>query len=212
MSTVGLRAMERADLPFAAVLHRRCLRHGMFPELGPRFLAAYLGTFVSSPFAVALVADGIDEPLGFLVGTLDDRAHYRHVLRRHGLRLAALGTVALLVRPLVAYRFARTRATRYLRGSVRLARTPVKAAPAPARGVIAHVAVAPAGRGRGVGAALVEQFVAHARSAHLPAVRLVTRADGDGAGAFYRRLGWQEDGRFDDRDGLTWTRYRLALW
>lgn len=211
VSTVGLRAMERTDLPFAAVLHRRCLRHGLFPELGPRFLAAYLGTFVASPYAVAIVADGIDEPAGFLVGTLDDRAHYRHVLRRHGLRLAALGAVALAVRPRVAGRFARTRAARYLRGGLRLARTPTTAAPAPAAGVIAHVAVTPAGRGQGVGAALVEGFVDHARSAQLPVVRLVTRADGDGAGAFYRRLGWQEDGCFDDRDGLTWTRYRLVL-
>lgn len=211
VSCVGLRAMGTADLPFVAALHRRCLRHGLFPELGPRFLASYLGTFVSSPFAVALVVAGPDEPLGFLVGTLDDRAHYRHVLRRDGPRLAVLGALALLVRPRVAWRFARTRASRYLRGSVRLARHGGPVSALPVEGVLAHVAVDANGRGRRVGAALVEEFVAHARHADVPAVRLVTRADGDGAGGFYQRLGWQEVGRFDDRDGLAWTRYRLVL-
>lgn len=211
VSSVALRPMTVADLPFATALHRRCLRHGLFPELGPRFLSAYLGTFLSSPFAVSLVAAGSDDFLGFLVGTLDDRAHYRHVIRRYGLRLCALGAVALLLRPGLAWHFARTRATRYLRGSVRLAREagPVSARVADA--VLSHVAVAANGRGQRVGAALVDEFVAHARLAGLPAVRLVTRADGDGAGGFYRRLGWQEVARFDDRDGLSWTRYRLVL-
>jgi ribosomal protein S18 acetylase RimI-like enzyme len=208
--------MTRGDLRFAADLHRSCLGHGLFPRLGSRFLRAYLRTFVQSPFAIALVAERDGDPVGFLVGTGDDRRHYRHVIRRHGVRLALSAALALVTRPRVAAMFARTRLVRYARGAVRLARRPT-APPSPsttppgANGVLTHLAVVPAGRERGVGAALVEDFLSQARTHGAASVRLVTRSGESGAGSFYERLGWEPDGGFADADGIEWRRYRTEL-
>ena len=207
------REMRRRDLAVAADIHYECLPHGLFPQLGRRFLRAYLATFVDSPHAVALVAVTHGSPVGFLVGTFEDGHHYRFVVRRHGVRLTLRGVAAIVLRPRVALRFARTRARRYARAARRLGGRTV--APGVARangaGVLTHVAVAPGGRGRGAGAGLVDAFVERASARRLPAVRLVTRAGPQGAGDFYLRLGWQVAGTHGDRDGLTWARYRLDL-
>lgn len=212
-----LREMRLRDLRVAAKIHHHCLPHGLFPQMGKRFLRAYLATFIASPHAVALVAVTHGSPVGFLVGTFEDRAHYRFVLRRHGVRLALAGVVALASRPGVAWHFARTRARRYVSGFVRLAGrrsapTAPTAGPMGGDSVLTHVAVDPLGRSRGAGASLVEEFVERCRARGVSEVRLVTRAGPDGAGAFYARLGWRAAGAYCDRDGLTWARYQLELW
>ena len=208
--------MTTGDLRFAADLHRACLAHGLFPRLGGRFLRVYLRSFVASPFAVALVAERAGDPVGFLVGTVDDRRHYQHVIRRHGVGLALSGAVALLQRPLVAVLFARTRLLRYIRGAVRLARTSAPPASPSATasngdGVLTHLAVIPFCRGIGVGAALVEDFVCHTRRQGATSLRLVTRSGESGAGAFYERLGWEPVGGFTDADGIEWRRYKASV-
>jgi ribosomal protein S18 acetylase RimI-like enzyme len=210
-----LREMRPRDLRVAAQIHHACLHHGLFPQLGKRFLRAYLATFMASPHAVALVAVTHGSPVGFLVGTFEDRRHYRFVLRRHGLRLALAGSAALALRPRLAWRFVHTRARRYASGFVRLSGGAVAVPatlPVGGDGVLTHVAVAPDGRGRGAGAGLVDEFVERARARGVSEVRLVTRAGPDGAGAFYARLGWRVTGVYRDRDGLSWVRYRLELW
>jgi ribosomal protein S18 acetylase RimI-like enzyme len=206
--------MTTGDLRFAAELHRRFLGHGLFPALGPTFLRAYLATYLVSPFAMALVAAIGGRPVGFLVGTIDDRLHYRYVLRRRGLRLAILGAVGLLVRPRVAVWFLHTRVARYVRGLRRLTGPGGTGPAAPGvdrDAVLAHVAVSPTARARGAGSALVEEFGHYARNAGASSAQLVTRADNSGAGLFYERLGWWPTGYFVDRDGVTWMQYRIEL-
>src|SRR5215213_6456698 len=102
--------LQRRHVAFAAALHGEVLDRGFFAALGPRFLRAYHRSFLASPHAVALVAHAGGHPIGFLVGILRPRAHRRWVLSRHGPRLAAAGALALVVRPVVLVRFARTRA------------------------------------------------------------------------------------------------------
>lgn len=212
---VQVRAMTGADLRFVALLHRRCLPHGLFPALGPRFLRAYLHTYAASPFGLAYVALLDGAPVGYLVGTLDEGAHVGVVLRRHGLRLGVLGLVALVVRPRLAWRFVRTRARRYLAAGTRLIRS--RTEPSASQGsagrvaVLSHVAVSAAARGTGVGGALVERFTQDARSSGATAARLLTKADAGGASGFYERLGWCASGVVTDRDGIAWTRFRLEL-
>lgn len=212
---VQVRAMAPADLRFVAHLHRSWLAHGLFPALGPRFLRAYLSTYAASPFGLAYMAllDGV--PVGYLVGTVDERAHLRHVLRRCGIHLALLGLAALLVRPRLAWHFARTRARRYITAGTRLVRSGTSPATSPgSAGVVAvlsHVAVSEAARGTGIGGELVRRFVDDARSSGATAARLLTKADDGGASGFYERLGWCAHGVITDRDGITWARFRLDL-
>ena len=209
-----LRTLSYRDLPFASDLHTRCLGHGLFPALGPMFLRAYLRTFVTSPHAVGFIAECDDAPVGFLVGVLDEQAHYRYVVRRRGLALGAAAAASLVVRPRVAWWFARTRGLQYARGFVRLAgrgKPSVTASGSVQQAVLTHVAVSPAARTNGVGSLLVNDFASHARLAGLQSARLVTKAGDDGAGRFYEKLGWRKADEIVDRDDLRWTRYTLPI-
>lgn len=212
---VAVRPMEAGDLDFAAQLHAQALGHGLFPALGEGFLRRYLATYRSSAHAVAFVAEDRGAPLGFIVGTLDPAAHRQEVLGRHGTGLAVAGALGLVRRPRVAAWFLRTRAVRYASGLLRVARRRTPAAPGGAPGgpvaVLNHVAVSPEARGRDVGTLLVDAFLGAVRGAGVPAARLVTLAGGEGAGPFYRRLGWQEAGGYVDRDGVAWDRYEVSV-
>ena len=201
-----VRGMTTADVGFAAVLHHTALPHGFFARLGTSFLLAYYESFVASPYAVALVAQGASGPAGVLVGTVRTSQHYSWVLRRFGRRLVARGAVALLRRPGLLIFFGRTRLGWYSRALLRAGRRSLHrsqpsggAAREPA--VLTHVAVTPFGRGTGTGAALVREFVDAAHAAGCRQAVLVTLAGADGAGRFYQRLGWIRRDVHRDHDG-----------
>ena len=215
--TVAIRRLREGDAEFAATLHRDALPHGFFVALGMPFLRSYYGAFVNSPEAVALLASCDDAPAGILVGTVDDGAHYRFIVRRWWWRLLPWAFLGLVAHPSLATRFLRTRARRYARGFVRLARRTTPAAPAGATraeaptpaGVLTHLAVTAQSRGAGVGAALVSAYVDEARSRGARRLRTVTLADEQGAGAFYERVGWQAGPERADLDGRLWSTYTL---
>lgn len=186
------------DVVATSEIHARELPHGYFPQLGPRFLAAYHRSFVESPHAVAMVATLDGKVAGFIVGTTRTAAHYRHVIRRHGLRLAVHAIAGLLRNPAAVAHLLRSRLRRYVRAVARYA--PGRGASRtgttrrPDRGsvaVLTHVAVLPAARGHGLGAELVRAFVDELRAADVGEVRLVTIVGEEGAAGFYDRLGWQ---------------------
>src|SRR5215212_8393258 len=60
--------------------------------------------------------------------------------------------------------------------------------------VLSHVAVIPGGRGAGIGTALVDAFLDRLRERSVEQALLVTASGLSGAGAFYRRHGWQFEG------------------
>ncbi len=211
--SVDVREMRRSDLRFVARLHLQAMPHGLFPRLGEPFLRAYHWTFVQSRDAVALIATRDGRPSGFVVGVVDDRAHYRWVVRRRGPILCAVGFVAILRRPVVAVHFARTRLRRYATGLARLARgsAPGNGVPAERRpAVLAHIAVESADRGSGVGGQLASAFLEQVRERGGVQARLLTLSDGP-AGRFYERLGWRHSETIDDGDGLRWTSYVIDL-
>src|SRR5829696_7065268 len=196
--TPGSVAVETArhdDLVLCTALHHSELEHGFFTRLGPRFLEAYHATFIDSPHAVSRIATIGGHPVGFVAGLIRPRAHARWVLRRRGARLALLGALALLARPLAALRFARTRVARYARTWRRHRREAPQGAQPGRSGlsepaVLSHVAVLPGARGTGAGRRLTAAFAEAAREAGAERAALVTLAGFAGAGGFYERLGW----------------------
>jgi GNAT superfamily N-acetyltransferase len=215
-----VRAALPADARTTARWQQEHLGHGFFPGLGRGFLARWHASYLAGPHGVSLVAEvddgGGPVPVGFLVGSVDQVAHVRSVVDgplRAGLVRA--GVLGLLAHPRTAGRFVRTRGRRYAR---RLLGARAGAAPAPVAGggpaapvaVVAAVVVLPAARGAGVGAALLDTFLATARAAGTPTAELVTRADG-GAAAFYEQLGWRRVADRTDRDGARVLTYALDL-
>lgn len=215
-----VRPMTAADAAFAAALHESALPHGFFGRLGRPFLQAYYESFIASPHAVAFVADSTAGPAGVLVGTVRNAAHYSWVLRNRGQHLAWRGVIALLARPAQLWLFLRTRVGRYVRGAARLRPTPSRnhrEAPSMAGAafgqpaVLTHVAVSAESRGTGAGGALVAAFLRTAKGARCREAILVTLAGPEGAGPFYRRLGWTLRDTHDDHDGRLLECYRRRL-
>ncbi|MEX2504919.1 MAG: GNAT family N-acetyltransferase [Egicoccus sp.] len=215
-----VRPADAADLRGTADLHLEQLPGGFFARLGPGFLRRYHASFVASPHAVAFVAGGPGAPVGFLVGTLDNRPHYRFVVKHLGFRLAARAGAAMLVRPALLWLFLRTRAVRYARWILRYplrarraatAAEPADGTSAPTIAVLTHVAVSGTAQGNGTGRALVAAFLDAARAAGAEEARLVTTAGGP-AERFYDRLGWTagEVRRAAGGEGMV-REYRLPL-
>jgi len=216
---VTIEAATATDLRQTSELHRRYLSSGIFPRMGLRFLSRYHETFVASPGGVALSARHDGEFVGFLLGTVDNAAHYRWVVNERGMVLARSGVAALLLRPHVAWSFATTRLGRYLRGLRRLSRPDrmheprsVEGGPGggPQLAILTHVATADGARQRGVGRQLVEAFLVRARACGAEEARLITASDGP-AVAFYAGLGWESVADRHARDGGEVREYRMVL-
>ncbi|MTV27608.1 GNAT family N-acetyltransferase [Nitriliruptoraceae bacterium ZYF776] len=220
MAVVAIEAATVTDFRRTSELHHRYLAAGIFPRMGVRFLRCYHETFAASPYGKALVARHDGELVGFLLGTVDNAAHYRWVVKERGMALARSGATALLCRPHVAWSFATTRLDRYLRGLQRHLSQPATACgPAPPGGddgassplaILTHIVTTDAVRGRGVGRQLVEAFLAQARARGAEEARLIT-ASGGPAAAFYAGLGWAAVADRCARDGSRVREYRMVL-
>lgn len=203
-SRAVVRPMTASDLTTTAVLHRELLPHGLFPLLGDRFVVRWHETYLRSDNAWAAVATRGDSPevVGFLLGDIDHRRYLADVLADHRRDLLRLGVAGLARNPRLAGHFLRTRTLSYARRLLRRSPTTAEVRPGTApTAVLSAVAVDPAARGSGAGRALVEEFGRAADAAGCVKTMLVTRAGADGAGDFYRRLGWEAGTVHRDRDG-----------
>lgn len=205
-----VRVLGGGDAAAAAALHAQALPDSFFAQLGGRFLRAYHRSFVDSPHAVGLVTAKGDEVEGFLLAALAPAPHGAYVLRRWGICLGTRAALALLARPRLLALFLRTSLVRYARGLWRRRRPVAHAAPTAAAGtwaVLSHVAVDGGHRGSGAGAALVQALHDRVRSVGAAGVVLLPAVDGPGV-AFYRRLGYEDEGEVVGADGQQWLRYR----
>lgn len=202
---VSLRLMTVGDVVWSAQLHRAALQ-GFFVHLGHGFMQRYHRSFVESPHAVALVAESDVGRIGFAIGTLDDAAHYRHVVRRRGLPLAASACSAFLRRPRLLTTFLRTRLVRYALAVRRLGRRP---APGTVGGsasddqVLVHLAVSDVHRGAGAGRVLVTGFELIVAGTGGATVSTLTTD----ATAFYESIGWEHAGTLLDAAGVQHQRF-----
>lgn len=223
-SGVELVALTEAHHAWAARLHVEELPHGLFPSLGPRFVAQWHRAHMASPHGLGYVALKDGRPIGFALGCTDRRANVDWLLAHRWAPLAAAASRAFARRPLLAAWFIRSRSVRYLRrlvGRVLPTARPAPAAKARRTGaepsmngspaVLEAIIVVPSVRAQGVGSTLVDRFLADTAEAGAEYAELVTK-DGDrGAAGFYERGGWLPVGRHTDRDGDDVLTFRIKL-
>lgn len=195
-----------ADLRHTAALHRRELPHGLFAQLGGRFLARWHRAYLDSPHGVALVTieypvHGRPRLVGFLTGTTD-RAAFRRDLDAQRLGLVARAVGGLLARPPALAHLARGLRP-YLRGLAqpRSGRPPTRVAE------LTAVAVAPDTRRHGVGQDLVEAFLRTCATAGTDWAESSVPATVPDADAFCTRTGWIALGEETGRDGAARRRF-----
>lgn len=208
-SDVTVRRMRPADLRCVVREHQAHFPDGFFARLGPAFLTAYYRAYAFSVPALSYVVEVDGRVVGYLVGVIDPAVHRRDLLGRHRRALMVRGIVALAIRPRLAAHFLRTRAARYARRLLyRRCDSSSAASPPPGRvAMLSHVAVTADHQSRGIGSALVEQFLRDAEAAGCEAVTLVTLSGTAGAGSYYRNRGWQACGEHADFDGRRLTTY-----
>nr|MDT0658879.1 GNAT family N-acetyltransferase [Micromonospora sp. DSM 115978] len=217
-----LRPARCADLPAMSRAHTELLPMGLFPSLGARFLRRWQRTFLESTHGVGIVAVDTTTPpgevIGLVLGASDHHAHTTELARnRRALAsLAVAGCLALMVRPRVAVRAARSRlrplARRLLRVGALLA-TAERAASvaAPNVAVMSVLAVRPEWRRSGIGVLLVTRFVEQARIAGATRVEAQTSTGSVGATGFYERLGWEAGAQESTPDGESVRTYHHRL-
>lgn len=208
---------RKQDLRRTAQLHVKELPHGLFPRLGAEFVWRWHRAHLASGYGVFLVATRLDEIVGFVFGSVDRRANVAWIIRHHRPELLRAGIRALATRPAVAAHFLRTRCLRYLRrlvsrgalGASSAATGESPEAQSMQSGVLEAVVVAPEERGKSIGTALVENFLAIVAAAGVERVELVTKAGPAGAAGFYECRGWRLVGSHLDRDGDLVLTYRI---
>ena len=233
-----VRPLTQADVVVSARLHGEALDMEFLARCGPGFLRAYHRAWLDSPDALALAAvDDDGRVVGVLLGSLHPAAHYRAMVRRHGVSLAAWLVGRSVTHPTLARELLVTRAYRYGRGLTRMLAgslrvppsfrrrgaggagdgTPSSRAVVPgeqsdpaAIAEVTHVMVRADARGSGVGRALLERAEDEARRSGLGEMVLVTPPD-LAATTFYEHLGWQRVGEVTSQSGEQFFRYRFDL-
>lgn len=231
---VSVRPLRPTDLPNAVTLHLQELESQFVARFGPRFLRRYYRAYLDSPYGLALAAVAGDPEvpapadgavLGVLLGAVNPRAHYAHLVRHDGPALAGRMALGALARPPLAAELLRTRGWRYARGTVRLLANrrgpgsprgrgpsaPESPAGPASCGEVTVVVVSPQARGRGVGRALLDAAAAAAWLGGAARLELVTLAGEGSAAAFYERLGWQRAAGVVEHAGERYMRFELAL-
>lgn len=208
-----VRIMESRDLARIVEVHCQQFPDGFYTRLGPGFMTAYFSAYVRSPGAVGLVAEQHDgsDIVGYLIGTVDDAAHERHMHGRAAPALTASGALALVRRPGLWKEFLRHRSVWYLRRhAAALVRTR-RPAPAEREGELLYICTTSGNRRRGIGAALLRGFVEAAQRAHTTGLHLVAEKNNTPAHDFYAHRGWQVVSESMTRDRRPLVRMRLSL-
>jgi ribosomal protein S18 acetylase RimI-like enzyme len=185
------------DLPGIVTIHQRAFSNFFLTRLGGDFLARYYTLVLNYGAGIVLVSERCGVLDGFACGFVEPPEFYRLMWRKRG--IFALPALSALVRE-------PSLATRVLYGVQRIQ---TSASMGSARSCeLASIAVAPEAGGNGLGKALLQAFVAQARSMDAQYVYLTTDADGnDSANALYRQAGFQHTRRFLQRRGRWMNEY-----
>jgi ribosomal protein S18 acetylase RimI-like enzyme len=196
---VAVRCGTEADAAFAGALHAQAIADGYLSALGPRFLELLYRRVVRSPGAFLLVADTGDTATGFIAGALSVGGLYREFLLRDGARAVAsapLRLVRSLPRAVETLRYGSSGSA-----SSTAASTMTGDADGARDAELLSVAVAPAGRGQGVGRLLVAAFLAELAERGVPRAQVVVGADNATAIALYRGAGFIPSGDLEVHPG-----------
>ena len=217
--SVTIRPLEESDLVESSELHRELLDAEFLARCGPQFLRCYHRAWIASPYGIALAAiEPSGRVVGVLLGALRPEAHYRSILRRHGLALSFWLIVQAVAHPNFASELVATRFRRYVSRLWRIVKSYVRRRPIEHHrpqvmlvGEVVHLMVHADTQGRGVGRKLLSEVTEAARGAGLSELVLVTPTDLTSARDFYEHLGWELDGEIGSRSGERFVRYRSPL-
>ena len=184
-----VRQATAEDLPGIVTIHQKAFSNFFLTRLGNEFLRRYYGLVLDYRAGVVLVSERRSVLEGFVCGFVEPSEFYRLMWRNK--RSFAVPALSALVRhPSLA--------SGMLYGVQRVQTSASKGLGRACE--LSSIAVAPEAGGNGLGLALVQAFVAWARSMDAQCVYLTTDADAnEPANALYRQVGFQHTQRFLQR-------------
>jgi ribosomal protein S18 acetylase RimI-like enzyme len=208
---ISVRRANAEDLPRIAALHMAAFPELPTTQLGSDFMMAFYRSFLDEEIGFCLLACRVEgRVLGFIAGSTDVRAQYRHFYSRH-IPMIALAAVRQMRRApgfglrLLGYWRRAADVLLYILRRVGGRRSAPPPASAPTLCLV-FIAVAEEARGLGVGGALLAPFEEEARRRGCTAIEVRADARNDGARRFYERFGFAVEGG----DGTLRFRKRLA--
>jgi ribosomal protein S18 acetylase RimI-like enzyme len=198
---VRLRSMAEADVPAVVDVHRRSFPDFFLTFLGPRFLRLLYREILREDGRGAFVAeDGAGRVVGFVAGVDRQVGFYRRLARRRWPAFALAAAAAALRRPSTIPRLFRAL------GRSKAGRE------AAAQALLMSIAVAPEVEGRGVGRALVAEFIEAMKRRGAAAVSLATDREGnDRVNRFYLGLGFRVARTYPTPEGRRMNEYVIDL-
>jgi glycosyltransferase involved in cell wall biosynthesis/ribosomal protein S18 acetylase RimI-like enzyme len=188
-AAIRLRRASARDADAVAALHCKALPDAFLPTLGPRFLSILYRVLAEDEDAVVVVAENEHGVVGFAAGAVSVRRSYRRFYRRRGLA-AALAAGRRLVRPAT------------LRRALETARYPDGTEGLPEAELLS-IGVAPAHRGGGLGALLVNRIGHELAQSGCEEMKVVVGADNRAANRLYKRAGGELARRMSVHGSIT---------
>jgi len=192
--------MTRADLRDVVAVHLRSFPGFFLSQMGSRFLLCLYDELLGTPSGIALVCKQGHKLLGFVAGTAEPRGFYKRLLVRKGHRFALASVLPVLRDPMIVPRL------------LNALRKTKEEADGEVCGLLMSIAVDPEAQARGIGAALVQEFLAECKKRGLSSVHLTTDQLGnDGANHFYSKLGFSLSRVITTPQGRVMNDYRIEF-
>jgi ribosomal protein S18 acetylase RimI-like enzyme len=192
--------MTPQDLREVVAVHLRSFPGFFLSQLGPRFLLSLYQELLRDPTGIALVCKQDPRVLGFVAGTAEPRGFYKRLLVRRWLRFALASVVPVLRNPIIVPR---------LLNAFRKAK---EEPDDEGRALLMSIAVDLEAQAGGIGAALVEGFLAECQRRGLSSVHLTTdKCENDRVNRFYSRLGFTISRVITTPQGRVMNDYRIEI-
>ena len=186
----SIRNMDICDVPSVVALHLGSFSGFFLSFLGPAFLRELYTATLADPSGIGLVADNGENICGFVTGTSQPSGFYSRLARRRWWRFGWAAVGPVLKRPLIISRLFRAFSM------------PEQVTQEERCGTLMSIAVLPAHQGKGIGQALVREFIEIAARRDLRRIDLTTdRTDNDATNRFYRNLGFTCERTFATPEG-----------
>lgn len=197
MKSFHVRPLKERHVAHVVALHGTAFPKFFLTFLGPTFLAEFYRAFVSSPTALAFVAeDESGRVRGVVVGTTNPGGFFRRLLAAKWWAFSLASVAAIFRRPNIVFRLARAMSYRG------------EPPGGSDRALLSTIAVDPASTRSGIGRLLIEHWLAEAQRSGCGGAYLTTDAiENEAVNAFYRNLGWRVEMTFTTREGREMNRY-----
>ena len=195
-----IRKMELKDIPQVVAVHLESFQGFFLSFLGPAFLKQLYTSILGDPSGMAFVFVGDCQVMGFVAGTIQPAGFYRRLIQKHWWRFALASLSPMIRRPSIFPRL------------LRALKLPGQDLAGDRCGTLLSLAVLPGFQGRGIGSALVREFLSEAADKQLGQVILTTdRNQNDDVNRFYQGLGFLLNREFITPEGREMNEYKFHL-